>query len=159
MGMDWERPLMEAHAAFISGDFAETKESTGNRPSGMQIEASEAERNECRGCDILNIGFGLGLVDNAIQKRKPRSHTIVEAHPDVQQHMLKLGWGSRPGVRLIFARWQDALPQIADAAFDGIFWDTYAEGWAELREFHKHLPRVLKPGGRYSYFNGAAPES
>lgn len=33
--------------------------------------------------DVLNVGFGLGLVDRAIQSNQPRSHTIIEAHPDV----------------------------------------------------------------------------
>ena len=32
---------------------------------------------------MLNVGFGLGLVDTAIQSNHPRSHTIIEAHPDV----------------------------------------------------------------------------
>ena len=32
---------------------------------------------------MLNVGFGLGLVDTAIQSNNPRSHTIIEAHPDV----------------------------------------------------------------------------
>lgn len=36
-----------------------------------------------RGGDVLNVGFGLGLVDAAIQSNQPASHTIVEAHPDV----------------------------------------------------------------------------
>jgi len=35
------------------------------------------------GGDVLNVGFGLGLVDTAIQSNNPRSHTIIEAHPDV----------------------------------------------------------------------------
>lgn len=35
------------------------------------------------GGDVLNVGFGLGLVDMAIQSKNPRSHTIIEAHPDV----------------------------------------------------------------------------
>lgn len=29
--------------------------------------------------DVLNVGFGLGLVDEAIQRRRPRTHTIIEA--------------------------------------------------------------------------------
>ena len=32
---------------------------------------------------MLNVGFGLGLVDSAIQAQNPGSHTIIEAHPDV----------------------------------------------------------------------------
>ena len=35
------------------------------------------------GGDVLNVGFGLGLVDRAIQSNQPTSHTIIEAHPDV----------------------------------------------------------------------------
>lgn len=36
-----------------------------------------------QGGDVLNVGFGLGLVDRAIQSNQPASHTIIEAHPDV----------------------------------------------------------------------------
>jgi hypothetical protein len=43
------------------------------------------------GGDVLNVGFGMGLVDTAIQKRKPKSHTIVEAHPGVYEKMLRDG--------------------------------------------------------------------
>ena len=36
----------------------------------------------CRpGADVLNVGFGLGLVDDALQALSPRTHVIVEAHP------------------------------------------------------------------------------
>jgi len=34
------------------------------------------------GLSVLNVGFGLGLMDEALQKYKPAHHTIVEAHPD-----------------------------------------------------------------------------
>ncbi|KIY96199.1 hypothetical protein MNEG_11764 [Monoraphidium neglectum] len=97
--MGWELPLMVEHAKEI-----------------------------CRsGGDVLNVGFGLGLVDEEIQEHRPRSHTIVEAHPDVHAHMLELGWGSRPGVTILFGRWQDLLPELLRRRFDGIFFDTY--GW------------------------------
>jgi hypothetical protein len=43
------------------------------------------------GGDVLNVGFGMGLVDTAIQKRKPKSHTIIEAHPGVYEKMLRDG--------------------------------------------------------------------
>ena len=36
----------------------------------------------------------------------------------------------------------------------GIFFDTYGEYYEDLREFHQHLPTLLKPGGIYSFFNG-----
>jgi protein arginine N-methyltransferase 2 len=89
--MEWERPLMEAHArAVCSGG----------------------------GGKVLNVGFGMGLVDQAIQRYEPEEHTIIEAHPEVYARMLKLGWGEKKNVRILFGRWQDVLPQLG--SYDGI---------------------------------------
>lgn len=122
--MAWEKPLMEAHAkAVCSG-----------------------------GGHILNIGFGMGLVDTAIQQYNPAMHTIVEAHPEVYERMIRNGWGEKDNVKIVFGRWQDVLSQLE--TYDGIFFDTYGEYYEDLREFHQHLPALLKPGGIYSFFNG-----
>ncbi|XP_030454352.1 protein arginine N-methyltransferase 2 [Syzygium oleosum] len=122
--MAWEKPLMEAHAKAICS----------------------------QGGHILNIGFGMGLVDTAIRQYAPATHTIVEAHPDVFKRMLDTGWGDKDNVRIIFGRWQDVLCQLG--SYDGIFFDTYGEYYEDMREFHQHLPVLLKPGGIYSFFNG-----
>ena len=60
------------------------------------------------GGDVLNIGFGLGLVDSAIQSHNPRSHTIVEAHPDV---LRKVG----PPRSLNWVLTQTLLPSVIAA--------------------------------------------
>ncbi|KAL0325438.1 UNVERIFIED_CONTAM: protein arginine N-methyltransferase 2 [Sesamum radiatum] len=87
--MAWERPLMEAHAkAICSG-----------------------------GGHILNVGFGMGLVDTAIQQYTPVSHTIIEAHPEVYDRMLRTGWGEKENVKIVFGRWQDVLSQLE--SYDG----------------------------------------
>ncbi|CAI8599318.1 unnamed protein product [Vicia faba] len=104
------------------------------------------------GGHVLNIGFGMGLFDTAIQQYSPVKHTIVEAHPEVYERMLRDGWGEKENVRIIFGRWQDVLPQLE--TYDGIFFDTYGEYYEDLREFHQHLPVLLKPDGVYSFFNG-----
>ncbi|KAJ6843335.1 arginine N-methyltransferase 2 [Iris pallida] len=123
--MAWEGPLMEAHARAVCGN----------------------------GGKVLNVGFGMGLVDEAIQRYgEVTEHTIVEAHPDVYARMMRLGWGEKKNTRVVFGKWQDVLPQLA--SYDGIFFDTYGEYYEDLREFHQHLPKLLKPGGIYSYFNG-----
>ena len=31
--------------------------------------------------------------------------------------------------------------------------------YEELRQFHETLPRILRPGGVYSFFNGLAPDN
>ncbi|CAM9002279.1 unnamed protein product [Rhodiola kirilowii] len=122
--MAWEKPLMEAHAKAVCS----------------------------QGGHILNIGFGMGLVDAAIQQYSPLSHTIVEAHPEVYDRMCRTGWKEKKNVKIVFGRWQDVLSQLD--TYDGIFFDTYGEYYEDLREFHHHLPSLLKPGGIYSFFNG-----
>lgn len=122
--MAWEKPLMEAHAKAVCAG----------------------------GGHILNIGFGMGLVDTAIQQYSPVTHTIIEAHPQVYDRMIRTGWGEKESVKIIFGRWQDVLSQLE--SYDGIFFDTYGEYYEDLREFHQHLPTLLKPGGIYSFFNG-----
>lgn len=93
--MEWEKPLMEIHAKVICGE---------------------------GGKDVLNVGFGMGIIDTAIQSLKPRSHTIIEAHPDVYKKMIDDGWDKKPGVKILFGRWQDVIDEAGP--FDGIFFDT-----------------------------------
>ncbi|CAI2188937.1 11529_t:CDS:2 [Funneliformis geosporum] len=123
--MGWEKPLMDRHAEIMC-----VKE----------------------GLDILNIGFGLGLIDIAFQRYKPRSHTIIEAHPDVYKFMMDQGWNDKTGVKIIHGRWQDVLDQLD--TYDVIFFDTFGEFYEDLREFHKILSNILKSDGIYSFFNG-----
>lgn len=77
--MAWEAPLMEAHA----------------------------EALQVKGSDVLNIGFGLGLFDKAVQARSPKTHTIIEAHPDIYEFMIKEGWHKKSNVKIIYGKWQD----------------------------------------------------
>ncbi|KAG0308949.1 hypothetical protein BGZ97_013212 [Linnemannia gamsii] len=123
--MGWELPLMIRHAEVISPQ---------------------------KGLRVLNVGFGLGLVDTELQKYSPSEHTIIEAHPDVYAHMIKQGWDKKPGVKILFGRWQDVADQLE--IYDGIFFDTFGEFYEDLRAFHEIVPNHLEEGGIYSYFNG-----
>ena len=95
--MGWEGPLMVEHAKVMCPR---------------------------EGMDVLNVGFGLGLIDTELQKYKPRNHFIIEAHPDVYAYMKEQGWDKKEGVTILFGRWQDVVPTL-EQAFDGIFFDTY----------------------------------
>lgn len=110
--MEWERPLMEAHASFLAGNAI-----TGD--------------NATKDCKkrVLNVGFGLGIVDTAIQTYNPSLHVIIEAHPTVYKKMVDDGWDKKTNVRICFGRWQDELPKLIaeGVVFDGIFYDTYGE--------------------------------
>ncbi len=134
--MEWEAPLMEAHAQLLCGE-------AGDR-------------------DVMNVGFGMGIIDSAIQRLGCKSHTILEAHPDVLAKMEADGWPAKPGVAVEAGRWQDVLPRLVAQGkkYDAIFYDTYSEHYRVHQQvFHEWLPKLLRPGGIYSYFNGLAPDN
>lgn len=150
--MDWERDIMEADAAALAARLCACAEQ-------QSAEQRSAEPWRPR---VLNIGFGLGLFDSALQRRmaaQPFEHTIVEAHPDVLAHARAGGWEQRPGVRLLASRWQRALPELVNAGerFDAIYYDTYAESYAEMRGVLELLPALLRDcASTFAYFNGGA---
>lgn len=73
------------------------------------------------------------------------------------KHMCALGWDKKPGVNIVFGRWQDVLPTLGP--FDSIFFDTYGEYFEDMKDLHVQLPSLLRPGGIYSFFNGLAPDN
>jgi len=112
-----------------------------------------------QGLKILNIGFGMGIIDNHIQNHsnRPSSHHIVEAHPTVLATMREQGWYEKPGVVVHEGKWQDILPQLASEGqmYDGIYFDTFAESYSQFRDFFsEQVIALLEQGGRWSYFNG-----
>lgn len=124
--MGWEAPLMKFHADQI-----------------------------CKsGSKVLNVGFGLGIIDNFIQQNSPSHHTIIEAHPDVYAKMIQDGWDKKQNVRILFGRWQDMLESLE--SYDGIFFDTFGEFYDDLKEFNDIVPNILNTNGVYSFFNGLA---
>lgn len=118
--MGWEEPIMREQAKTITSS---------------------------RG-DILNVGFGMGIIDFYIQVHSPRTHWIIESHPDVQKKMIQDGWLKQPHVRCIFAKWQDVIHHLPK--FDGVYWDTWEESPGD---FFRSLPNILKKEGVFSFFN------
>ena len=111
------------------------------------------------GLKILNIGFGMGIIDSHVQAHssKPSSHHIIEAHPTVLATMRERGWYEKPGIVIHEGKWQDILPQLASEGqtFDAIYFDTFAESYSQFRDFFsEHVIALLEQGGRWSYFNG-----
>lgn len=111
----------------------------------MKQQAAHVCRN---GGDILNIGFGMGIIDTYIEDHRPRTHWIIEGHPDVQKKIIEDGWLKKPHVKVIFKPWQDVLHYLPK--FDGIYFDTWAE---DQRYFDANVKDILKPDGTYTFFN------
>ncbi|KXN92459.1 Arginine N-methyltransferase 2 [Leucoagaricus sp. SymC.cos] len=135
--MGWETPIM-----------METVES---------IYDSLPERDNLR---VLNVGFGLGIIDRLFQAlpTPPSLHVIIEPHPDVLHHMKDNGWDRKPGVKILEGKWQDFVEQdelLALGGFDVIYTDTFSENYQDLHRFFEHLPNLLSGShARFSFFNG-----
>ncbi|KAF1848427.1 arginine N-methyltransferase 2 [Cucurbitaria berberidis CBS 394.84] len=116
------------------------------------------------GLRVLNIGHGMGIIDGIFQEKQPKSHHIIEAHPDVIKRLKEQGWHEKPGVVIHEGRWQDIVPGLVEKGelFDAIYFDTFAEEYKALREFFtEYVIGLLDPaggsdgeGGRFGFFNG-----
>ena len=72
--------------------------------TGIMAETAEILLPTLGSGRVLNIGFGMGIIDGFLQDRKPESHVIVEAHPAVIARMKSEGWDRKPGVE-VFPFW------------------------------------------------------
>jgi len=202
--MGWEEPLSEyifasAHTSWWGEVNEHVRLTTADLPDAQPGGQS---------ISILNIGYGLGIVhdlhrwghvswirqiDRLFQYRlssqpRPSHHTIIEAHPQVLEHMRAQGVYDWPGVRILEGRWQDwlldpeKLIEVTAQTPEGmgfytVFVDTFAEAYeglslsfflrkgdwrrcVDLKAFFDVLPDILEPEhGTFSFWNGLGATS
>ena len=73
------------------------------------------------------------------------------------KRLRETGWYDKKNVTIVEGRWQDVIDKVGP--FDGVFYDTYAEDDQDLKQFHQHLPRIMKENGVYSFYNGCCPDN
>ncbi|KAH9902134.1 arginine N-methyltransferase 2 [Xylariomycetidae sp. FL2044] len=137
------------------------------------------DEGDASGRRILNIGFGMGIIDGMFRSTRPSKHHIIEAHPAVLAHIAnsssssgggdddkdKDGFGAAweasgpaEGAYKVHAgRWQEVVPRLLAAGelYDAIYFDTFGEDYAQLRLFFtEHVPGLLDEGGAFGFFNG-----
>ncbi|KAK6205440.1 S-adenosyl-L-methionine-dependent methyltransferase [Scheffersomyces amazonensis] len=119
---------------------------------GAIIEGSETDSE----INVLNIGFGMGIIDTMIQHQSPTKHYICEAHPDVLKKLKDDGWYEKPNVVILEGRWQDQLDALMSQGvfFNGIYYDTFSEHYSDMLELFDYIVGLLKPYGVFSFFNG-----
>ncbi|KAI9171403.1 arginine N-methyltransferase [Paramyrothecium foliicola] len=123
--------------------------------------------NKETGKRILNIGFGMGIIDGIFAELKPSRHHIIEAHPSVLQHLAKSdakfgpSWeksGPEEGAYKVHGgRWQDVMPKLLEEGevYDAIYFDTFGEDYSQLRVFFtEYVPALMDQDGHFSFFNG-----
>ena len=128
--MDWETQIMQRHAETLI-----TK----------------------AGLRTMNVGHGMGIVDTAILTHDPAEHHIIEAHPQVHQRLREQGWYDKPNVKIHEGRWQDVLPKLVEqgVVLDAIYYDTFAEDYAALKEFFaEYVVELLAEDGKFGWYNG-----
>jgi protein arginine N-methyltransferase 2 len=116
---------------------------------------------------ILNIGFGMGIVDRMFRDTKPLSHHIIEAHPAVIAKLSEpdsdfgKSWeeSAPEGGKYIVhkGKWQDIVPKLLEEGevFDAIYFDTFGEDYSQLKLFFtEYVIGLLDPEGRFGFFNG-----
>ena len=79
--------------------------------------------------------------------------------------MKELGWYEKPGVKILEGKWQDFINNekvrdlVPNGGFDMVYTDSFSEDYNALRLFFSHLPVLLGPRSRFSFFNGLGATS
>ncbi|SNX82796.1 related to RMT2 - protein-arginine N-methyltransferase [Melanopsichium pennsylvanicum] len=132
----------------------------------MTLSASLLCSNQPSNFSILNVGFGLGIIDSIIQQNyQPGRHVIIEAHPDAIAYAKKLGFDKMQGVEIFEGRWEDWIKDSDHeedvgkkaelGTFDAVYWDTYSQDYNDIKSFFDCLPNILNGSqSRFSFFHG-----
>lgn len=163
-----KRPVMESNLA--EGEATITKDNL--IIEGQQVMQSWQKRfmltvaraASPAGKNVLEIGFGLGIASNEIQRLKPKQHTIIECNPAVFAQAEKWAEKKRKNgakIKLILGTWQDVLSSLGK--YEAILFDPYPFDETEFQvewydegnfdaQFFPHAAAHLKNGGTFSYF-------
>ena len=102
-----------------------------------------------QGGDILELGFGMGISANYIQKQKINSHTICEIHPKVVQE-LNIWKQDKNNVIVLEGDWYDNVVNMD--RYDGILFDTHDD--IHYMEFFTEVVfKIAKPNCRITWWN------
>jgi protein arginine N-methyltransferase 2 len=101
------------------------------------------------GDDLLEVGFGMGIFASYAQKRKPKTHTIVEGHPQVYEK-LKIWSEDKKNVNIIYGDWTTVIESINSMKYDSVYFDTHCD--QNTYKFFHFIKDFLKPGGKFSRF-------
>ncbi|KWU42401.1 hypothetical protein RHOSPDRAFT_21301 [Rhodotorula sp. JG-1b] len=163
--MGWETGIMRRTAERLCEDgWRDRKESEGGKIWHDLVE--EEEKGEREPLKVMNVGFGLGIIDTFLQEYVPTSHLIIEPHPDVLAFARRNGWYDRPGVRFYEGTWKEFFRDLEEGkeeylGWDAIYFDTYSEHYSDLHAFFQSLPDLLSISdhARFSFFHGLGATS
>ena len=110
------------------------------------------------GGKILNVGFGMGIIDSYIRDLNPDQHVIIEAHPTVVKKAISMGFDQ--SATIYHGDWRDVVQDLIKDGikFNGIYFDTIIVDWNrnEWLDFANQVDQILEVGGIFAYFNHTA---
>lgn len=125
-----------------------------NKSSAMVMERWEepiikkhVELLNVKDKDVLELGFGMGISASMIQEGQPKSHTIIECHPQVINYFMTT-YEHRDKIKLIPEFWQNVINSIGK--FDCILFDTYLD---KPEQFFELVDNILREDGKFTYFH------
>jgi len=123
--MRWEDKIMKAHADIVCHN----------------------------GGDVLEIGFGMGISADHIQSNNPRSHTIIELHPQIIEKAKE--WAQdKPNVTIIEGDWMEEMPKLGK--YDGVFFDNYM---TRFKKFGQLVANHTKNDAKVTFWNNSRLEN
>jgi len=115
----------------------------------IPIMQKKAEVCVKAGDDVLECGFGMGILSDAIQSRNPGTHTICETHPQIIPK-LKAWAADKPNVIIVEDKWMSLLNERK--GYDAILMDTYAD--PDLHPYFRYfVKQKAKDGAKITWWN------
>ena len=99
--------------------------------------------------NVLELGFGMGILSDMIQAKKPKTHTIAECHKDIIPKLKE--WAkNKSNVNVVEGNWIEEIHNLP-IKYDAIIQDTYGD---EFRHSLKFAVELLKKNNcKVTYWN------
>jgi SAM-dependent methyltransferase len=119
-------------------------------PGGAAEVARLLEGSDIRGCAILDIGCGLGAIDELLIRDYGAASVIgIDVDPSLLSRMQARIERARLGGRIQGIRVTGGTLPFADAAFDVVFSKDSLVQIPDKAALFAEVLRVLRPGGRF----------
>jgi guanidinoacetate N-methyltransferase len=108
------------------------------------------------GGTVLEVGLGMHISAEGIQKYNPTKHFIIELNQAVIDQAAEF-LAAHPSVEVLAGDWAEVLDRLPDGSLDGILYDTYPMNKQEQHthqfEFIRRARSKLRVGGILTYCN------